>query len=118
MEAARRGRWRREEAFLRCCFSRVRWRSSFFVTFWFFVTFCLAPYYLITSTWEFVVYVRIYVHIWSVFGPSMSGNPDTKVSRHTKNHVAKIGLSGQNLATFRLVADMSPTCRRHYQPRI
>ena len=46
---------------------------------------------------------------WSVFGPSMSGNSDTKVCRHKKNHVAKIGLSGQKWATFRLVADMSPT---------
>ena len=59
-----------------------------------------------------------YLRISSVRGPSMSGNSDTKVSRHTKNHVAKIGLSGQNLATFRHVADMSPTCRRHYQPSI
>jgi len=39
----------------------------------------------------------------------MSGNSNTKVSRHTKNHVAKIGLSGQNLATCWHVADMSPT---------
>ena len=50
-----------------------------------------------------------YLRISSVRGPSMSGKSDTKVSRHTKNHVAKIGMSGQNLATFRLVADMSPT---------
>ena len=60
------------------------------------------------STREFDMYVLIYIHIWSVFGPSMSGNSDTKVSRHTKNHVAKIGLSGQKWATFRLVTDMSP----------
>ena len=46
---------------------------------------------------------------WSVFGPSMSGNSNKKVCRHKKNHVAKIGLSGQKWATFRLVADMSPT---------
>ena len=50
-----------------------------------------------------------YLRISSVRGPSMSGNRDTKVSRHTKNHVAKIGLLGQNLVTFRLVTDMSPT---------
>ena len=61
------------------------------------------------STWEFDMYVLIYIHIWSVFGPSMSENSDTKVSRHTKNHVAKIDLSGRKWATFRLVADMSPT---------
>ena len=51
----------------------------------------------------------------SVHGTSMSGNHDTKVCRHSRNHVAKIGLSGQKLATFRLVADMLPTCCRHYQ---
>ena len=62
-----------------------------------------------------------YLRILSVRGPSMSGNGDTKVSRHTKNHVAKIGLSRQNLATCRHVADMSPTlpakqttCREHW----
>ena len=58
-----------------------------------------------------------YLRISSVRGPSMSENPDKKVCRHTQNHVANIGMSGQNLATFRHVADMSPTCRRHYQPR-
>ena len=41
----------------------------------------------------------------------MSGNSDTTVSRHTKNHVAKIGLSGQNLATFRHVADITSQAR-------
>jgi hypothetical protein len=46
----------------------------------------------------------------------MSENPDKKGCRHAQNHVANIGLSGQNLATFRRVADMSPTCRRHFQP--
>ena len=55
-----------------------------------------------------------YLQMSSVFGPSMSGNGDTKVSRHTKNHVAKIGLSGQNLATFWHVANMSPTFPAKY----
>ena len=50
-----------------------------------------------------------YLQMSSVRGPSMSGNRDTKVSRHTKNNVAKIGLTGQNLVTCRHVADMSPT---------
>jgi hypothetical protein len=39
------------------------------------------------STWEFdsvCTYVRT---MMSVFGPSMSENSDTKVSRQTKNHV-------------------------------
>jgi hypothetical protein len=39
----------------------------------------------------------------------MSENADTNMSRHTKNHVAKIGLSGQKYATFALL----PTCRQH-----
>ena len=55
----------------------------------------------------------MHIQISSVRGPSMSGNSDTKESRHTKNHVAKIGLSGQKWATFfpcrRHVADMSLT---------
>ena len=50
-----------------------------------------------------------YLKMSSVRGPSMSGNGDTKVSRHSKNHVADIGPFGENLATFRDVADMSPT---------
>ena len=53
--------------------------------------------------------VLTYVHMLSLLGTSMLGNSDTKVCRHTVNHVAKIGLSGQKLATFCLVADMSPT---------
>ena len=81
----------------------------FFVSFSFCHVLSGAILFFITSTWEFVVYVLIYVRMWSVFGPSMSGNGDTKVSRHTKNHVAKIGLSGRKWATFRLVGDMSPT---------
>ncbi len=63
------------------------------------------------------MYVLIYVHMLSVLGPYMSENSDTKVSRHTKNHVAKFALSGRKSATFRNVADMSPTCCRHFQPR-
>jgi hypothetical protein len=50
-----------------------------------------------------------YQQMSSVCGQSMSGNSDTKMCPHSKNHVAKIGLSGQNLATFCHVADMSPT---------
>jgi hypothetical protein len=57
-----------------------------------------------------------YVHMLSVLGTSMSGNRDTKVCPHTVNHVTKIGLSGQQLVTFRLVADMLPTCCQHFQP--
>jgi hypothetical protein len=44
------------------------------------------------------------VCLWSV----CVGKRDTKVCRHSKNHVAKIPV-GQKLATFCLVADMSPT---------
>ncbi len=47
----------------------------------------------------------------------MLGNHNTKVCRHTRNHVAKIGLLGQKLATLCLVANMLPTCCQHYQPR-
>ncbi len=49
----------------------------------------------------------------SVSGTSMWGNHNTKVCRHTRNHVAKIGLLGRKLATFCLVANMLPTCCRH-----
>ena len=60
-------------------------------------------------------YLRTYVVcLWSV----NVGKGDTKVSRHSKNHVADIGPFGENLATFLDVADMSPTCRRHFQPRL
>ena len=37
--------------------------------------------------------------ILSVRGTSMSENHDTKVCQHTKNHVAKIGLSGRKWAS-------------------
>jgi hypothetical protein len=47
------------------------------------------------STWEFNSVCTYLRTMMSVFGPSMSENSDTKVSRHTKNHVAKIGLSGR-----------------------
>jgi hypothetical protein len=67
------------------------------------------------STFHVGIRSKLY-RISSVRGTSMSENHDTKVCRHTKNHVAKIGLSGRKWATFSLVADMSPTCRRHYQP--
>jgi len=104
-----------EVLFVMCSCARVG-GPLFFCHLLLFVTFSLAPYYLFTSTWEFVVYVLIYVRMWSVFGTSMSANPDIKVSRHTQIRVANIGLSGQNLATFRDVGDMSATCRRHFQP--
>ncbi len=51
----------------------------------------------------------------SVLGTSMLGNSNTKVCRHTVNYVTKIGLSGQKLATFCQVANMSLTCRHHWQ---
>ena len=53
----------------------------------------------------------------SVRGTSMPGNQNTNVCRHTRNHVAKIGLSGRKFVTLSLVAGMLPTCCRHYQPR-
>ena len=40
---------------------------------------------------------------------SMLGKSDTKVCRHTVNHVAKIGLLGQKMVTFCLVVNMLPT---------
>ena len=52
------------------------------------------------------MYVLIYVHMLSVLGPYMSENSDTKVSRHTKNHVAK------NWPVGTKIGDISP-CRRH-----
>ncbi len=51
----------------------------------------------------------------SVCGTSMLGNHDIKISRHTRNHVTKIGLLGQKLVTLLLIADMLPTCHRHNQ---
>ena len=57
-----------------------------------------------------------YLQMSSVHGPSMSGNGDTKVSRHSKNHVANIGPFGGKFGNISLVGDMSPTCRRHFQP--
>jgi hypothetical protein len=97
-EAARRGRRRWEEAFSRCCSS-----CSLVLSFW------------VGEQPHGNLIVRSFLS--SVFGPSVLEKRDTKVCRYSKNHVAKIGLTGQKLATFRLVADMSPTCRRHYQPR-
>jgi hypothetical protein len=38
------------------------------------------------------------------------------VCRHTRNHVAKIGLSGQKMVTLLLFADMLLTCFQHFQP--
>ncbi len=54
------------------------------------------------------MYLPMY-NISSVCGMSMSENHDTKVFRHKEKRVAGIGMSEQKLATFLLVADMSPT---------
>ena len=61
------------------------------------------------STWEFNSVCTYLRTMMSVFGPPMSENSNTKVSQHTKNHVAKIGLPGPKWATFFLVANMLPT---------
>jgi hypothetical protein len=100
MEAARREAETRGgvlEVLFVVCHACVGGRSSFFDL-------------VVCRIRTFNVVIRsTYLQMSSIRGTSMSGNSDTKVCRHSKNHVVKIGLSGQNLATFRLVADMSPT---------
>ena len=54
--------------------------------------------------------------ISSVLGTSMSEKSRHKSVPTQEKRVAGIGMSERKLATYSRVADMSPTCRRHFQP--
>ena len=94
-------------------FSRTRWRSSFFCHLLLFVTFSLAPYYLITSTWEFdsaCTYLRTYVVcLWSV---NVGKSRQKSVPTHSKpcRQYWHVGAKFGDISPCRRhVADMSPT---------
>ena len=92
-------------------FSRTRWRSSFFCHLLLFVTFSLAPYYLITSTWEFdsaCTYLRTYVVcLWSV---NVGKSRQKSVPTHSKpcRQYWPVGAKFGNISPCRRhVADIS-----------